>query len=277
MCDNTVLTYYINKQGHQSPSTCGDCQEYNSWAQTQVVSVRARFIPGKLSVLTDDFGRSKEILSTEWVLKDYVLESVWRLCHKPQVDLFATIHNHRLPIYVSPCPDSQALAVDVLSILDRPGWLCLFPNGHDAYSLGQYYPGQSRYHNDSLQVAIQEVVPEPTQPAGRGATKSPRTKISAQAVSQIKITISSWNAMPTCLEVVRGSLVAQGFSQQVADRVATSTHRTSTKKIYQSKWSKFVSWCNIKNINTLLSTEQDGAQFLLDLFNQGLALPTIGA
>ena len=34
----------------------------------------------------------------------------------PHVDLFATRINHKLPLYVSPVPDNQALAIDVLSM-----------------------------------------------------------------------------------------------------------------------------------------------------------------
>ena len=34
----------------------------------------------------------------------------------PNVDLFATRFNHKLPLYVSPVPDDQALAIDALNM-----------------------------------------------------------------------------------------------------------------------------------------------------------------
>ena len=45
--------------------------------------------------------------------------SVFRICskwHQPQIDLFATRFNHKLPQFVSPVPDPLAVAVDALTL-----------------------------------------------------------------------------------------------------------------------------------------------------------------
>ena len=44
------------------------------------------------------------------------LQQVWNVWFRPMVDLFATQFNHRLPLYVSPVPDPEALAVDAMSV-----------------------------------------------------------------------------------------------------------------------------------------------------------------
>ena len=43
-----------------------------------------------------------------------ICQEIWKVLGTPQVDLFATALNHRLPRYMSPCPDPQALEVDAM-------------------------------------------------------------------------------------------------------------------------------------------------------------------
>ena len=45
-----------------------------------------------------------------------VLQKVWSILGKLQVDLFATKFNARLPLYVSPVPDDQVWAIDTMTI-----------------------------------------------------------------------------------------------------------------------------------------------------------------
>ena len=69
-----------------------------------------------MNIVADSLSRSDQAIQTEWTLAHSVLEPVWRMWHKPMVDLFATKFNRRLPIYISPVPDPQALGQDALSI-----------------------------------------------------------------------------------------------------------------------------------------------------------------
>ena len=85
------------------------CQEQNTF-------LRAKHVQGKLNILADSLSRSHSILQTEWTLSLKTLEPVWRSWHTPQIDLFASRFNHRLPLYISPVPDPQAWAVDAFSV-----------------------------------------------------------------------------------------------------------------------------------------------------------------
>ena len=53
---------------------------------------------------------------TERCLSQTIASLVFTMTGYPNIDLFATGLNNRLPMYVSPIPDSKALATDVLSI-----------------------------------------------------------------------------------------------------------------------------------------------------------------
>jgi hypothetical protein len=117
VCDNTTAVYYINKQGGtRNPALLQLTRQLLRWAEQYQVSLRARHIPGRLNVLADGLSRTNQILPTEWSLNPSILHRLWQVWHQPQVDLFATRHNHKLSVYVSPCPDPQAWAVDALNI-----------------------------------------------------------------------------------------------------------------------------------------------------------------
>ena len=57
-----------------------------------------------------------QIIQTEWSLLQEVSNLLCRRWHKPEIDLFATRFNHKLPKFVSPVPDTLAWAVDALSL-----------------------------------------------------------------------------------------------------------------------------------------------------------------
>jgi hypothetical protein len=124
--DNTTVASYINKQGGTvSESLSLQAERLLLWSHSRGISLLAAFVPGKMNVLADALSRPHLILQTEWTVAHKVLEPVWRLWHRPMIDLFATRFSHRLPLYVSPVPDDQAWRVDALS----------FPwTGLDAYA-----------------------------------------------------------------------------------------------------------------------------------------------
>ena len=73
-------------------------------------------IPGKFNILADRLSRLDKPIKTEWALDQTVANSVFLMLNFPNVDLFATRFNHRLPLYVSPVQDYKALAIDALSM-----------------------------------------------------------------------------------------------------------------------------------------------------------------
>ena len=55
-------------------------------------------------------------IQTEWSLHPQIFSLICKVWHKPMVDMFATKFNHKLPIYVSPVPDANAMNIDALNI-----------------------------------------------------------------------------------------------------------------------------------------------------------------
>ena len=115
--DNTTVLAYINHQGGtRSWSLMEETKKLFLLAEEMGVSLKARHIPGKLNVLADKLSRKNQILPTEWSILPLILESLWQMWGKPMIDLFATQHNFKLQLFVSPVPDALACAVDALTL-----------------------------------------------------------------------------------------------------------------------------------------------------------------
>ena len=115
--DNTWVVAYIKKQGGtRSAELCALMWRILTWCHQNNVTLRARQVPGSLNVIADGLSRRNQIQPTEWSLSPQIFKQISKLWESPQVDLFATSLNKKLPTYVSPIPDPQAWAVDALNI-----------------------------------------------------------------------------------------------------------------------------------------------------------------
>ena len=109
---HTTVVAYINKEeGMKSGSLCVLLWRILSWCTRKQVTLRARHIPGRLNMIADKLSRLGQTIQTE-----EVFQAICSRSHQPQVNLFATRFNNKLPQFVSPVPDPQAWAVDALSL-----------------------------------------------------------------------------------------------------------------------------------------------------------------
>ena len=82
----------------------------------RAILLRARHVLGCLNVIADSLSRRDKIIQTEWSLHPKIFQGICQIWHGPMVDMFATKMNNKLPLYVSPVPDPNAMAVDALNI-----------------------------------------------------------------------------------------------------------------------------------------------------------------
>ena len=115
--DNTTVVAYINKEGGmKSGPLCALLWRILTWCTRNTVTLKARHIPGRLNVIADKLSRLGQTIQTEWSLNPEVFQAICSRWYRPQVDLFATRFNNKLPQFVSPVPDPQVWAVDALSL-----------------------------------------------------------------------------------------------------------------------------------------------------------------
>ena len=107
---------YQQRRGMKSGSLCALLWRILSWCSRKQVTLKARHILSRLNVIADKLSKLDQTIQTEWSLHPEVFKAACSRWHQPQVDLFATRFNNKLPQFVSPVPDPQAWAVDALSL-----------------------------------------------------------------------------------------------------------------------------------------------------------------
>ena len=114
--NNTTVVSYINKEGGmRSGPLCALLWRILTWCTRKQVTLKTRHIPGRLNV-TNKLSRLGQTIQTEWSLLPEVFQTICSRWHRPQIDLFATRFNNKLPQFMSPVPDPLATAVDALSL-----------------------------------------------------------------------------------------------------------------------------------------------------------------
>ena len=117
LIDNKTTCCYINRQGG-TKSIRMNALARKLWllAEDLNIHLSAMFIKGKNNVIADMLSRQGQIIKAEWTLSMKTFEWVSQMSPwgAPKVDLFANAMTNRLPKYMSPCPDGQAIAVDAL-------------------------------------------------------------------------------------------------------------------------------------------------------------------
>ena len=265
--DNSTVVAYINKQGGtHSVEMCSLLWKIMTSCHHYKITLKARHIPGCLNVMANLLSKSNQVQSTEWSLHPQVFKQI---CHKwftPHVDLFATRLNHKVPPYVSPVPDQNSWDIDALNI----NW-----SGLTAYA----YPPMALLHSviqkirqsslsdhcNTPRLARDALVSGPSATLNRDPTSSTSVKNSSQTVPQLCVSQQSTTSQPPRLVSRSGQLQEQGFSVEVAERIA-APQRSSTRTIYKSKWALFETWCRENLVDFSTPSVKQVSDFFMYLY-----------
>ena len=242
--DNTTVVAYINKEGGmRSGPLCALLWRILTWCSQRQVTLKARHIPGHLNVIADKLCRLGQTIQTEWSLLPEVFQEICNKWHRPQIDLFATRFNHKLPRFVSPVPDSLAVAVDALTL----PWEDL-----DAYA----------FPPTAILGKVVEKILDFVQPNSPQPPESAKPVVTAL---QSDPSQKSDQSKSPCLAPRATAIKKQGFSQAVAARIE-APQRKSTRSVYEAKWSIFTKWCISNQVDFKSPPLNSVADFLLYLF-----------
>ena len=127
--DNIATVQYINKQGGTiSPRLCHLAVELWQLASQNGIWLVAAHIKGESNTIADSLSRGKtKIPWSEWSLCPLVTQQIFAIFGTPNIDLFASRHNHKLPTYCSWDLDPSSLARDSLSISWNNLWGYAYP------------------------------------------------------------------------------------------------------------------------------------------------------
>ena len=265
--DNSTVVAYINKQGGtHSAEMCALLWKIMTWCHHYHITLRARHIPDCLNVMADLLSRSNQVQSTEWSLHPQVFRQICQKWFTPHVDLFANRLNHKLPLYVSPVPDPRAWDIDALNI----NWTNLtayaYPPTallHKVIQKNQAMPLPD--HCNSPRLARDALVLGPSAALNRDPTTTPSVNDPTQTVPQVCVPQQPTTAEPPCLVSRSGQLQEQGFSVEVAERIA-APQRSSTRTIYRSKWALFEKWCRENSVDFSTTSVKQISDFFMYLY-----------
>ena len=103
-------------------------------------------------------------------------------------------------------------------------------------------------HRNSPRLARDALVLGPSAALNRDPTTTPSVNDPTQTVPQVCVPQQPTTAEPPRLVSRSGQLQEQGFSVEVAERIA-APQRSSTRTIYKSKWALFEKWCRENSVD----------------------------
>ena len=129
-------------------------------------------------------------------------------------------------------------------------------------------------NTDSTSVA-QEALVHRTSPISSGlSTKTASAEKSVTSAKKQNKPSKSRSIQLDCLASLNRNFKEKGFSKK-ARELLTASWRNGTQKDYTSKFKKFCSWCRTRKIDSYSASLTEVADFLSDLFAEGLQYRTI--
>ena len=115
LSDNTTAVAYVNNQGGTKNKCNALARQIWTWCYNHKNWLTAAHIPGSKNVRADKESRVKNN-NMEWELHPQNFQEICQNFGTPEIDLFASRLNHKVPKYISWRPDPNAHAVDALSV-----------------------------------------------------------------------------------------------------------------------------------------------------------------
>ena len=125
--DNTTALAYVKHMGGVRSQQCNDvAKQIWSWAEAQKVWITVAHIPGVFNTVADF--RSRHFADNlEWEINQKLFDKICRVLGTPDIDMFASRVNKKLPMYVAWYPDPEAWGVDAFSLSWTDHFVYLFP------------------------------------------------------------------------------------------------------------------------------------------------------
>jgi hypothetical protein len=132
--NSTVVAYILHQGGMRSPPLNAMARELVEWCMSRNLSLAAVHVSGADNTVADSLSRplqsapvSDKFRSVEWSLSQRIASTLFLLWGEPQVDLYATRANRKVPVFCCRTPDPLALPRDPLSLSWSGMLIYLYP------------------------------------------------------------------------------------------------------------------------------------------------------
>ena len=120
-------------------------------------------------------------------------------------------------------------------------------------------------HSNSPRLTRDALVLGPSAALDRDPTAASSVINTTQTVPQLRVPQQSATSQPPRLVSRSGQLQEQGFSMEVAERIA-APQRSSTRTIYKSKWALFEKWCRENSVDFSTPSVKQILDFFMYLY-----------
>ena len=149
--------------------------------------------------------------------------------------------------------------------LDEPHGLCLPSYGSPSQGDPKDQAMPLPDHRNSPRLARDALVLGPSAALNRDPTTTPSVNDPTQTVPQVCVPQQPTTAEPPRLVSRSEQLQEQGFSVEVAERIA-APQRSSTRTIYKSKWALFEKWCRENSVDFSTPSVKQISDFFMYLY-----------
>ena len=149
--------------------------------------------------------------------------------------------------------------------LDGSHCLCLPSDGSPSQDDPKNQTMPLPDHRNSPRLARDALVLGPSAALSRDPTATSGVNNSSQTVPQLCVSQQSTTSQPPHLVSRSGQLQEQGFSVEVAERIA-APQRSSTRTIYKSKWALFEKWCRENSVDFSSPSVKQISDFFMYLY-----------
>ena len=248
----------------RSGSLCALLWRLLCWCNLRQVVLKARHIPGCLNVIADKLSRQGQVIQTEWSLH----QEVFDLAPSPSGHVCNKVQLQTSPVRVSSAGPQGVGSGRPNSVLGEARHVCFSPSVVTGQG-GQQTIGPSLQESDpnSSGLAQHAVV------LGPGGTVVPDSSLPTQSSRPSDTAIQqgtsqeSDQSKPSRLAPRAEAIKEQGFSSPVASQIE-APQRSSTRTVYEAKWSVFVRWCESSQVDFRSPSVKQIADFLLHLFQE---------
>ena len=267
--DNSTVVAYINKQGGtHSAEMCALLWKIMTWCHHYHITLKARHIPGCLNVMADLLSRSNQVQSTEWSLHPQVYKQICQKWFTPVTSCRPICHSSEpqsSTVRIS-CPRPKGLGQRCSEHkLDGSHCLCLPSNGSPSQGDPKNQTMLLPDHRNSPRLARHALVLGPSAALNRDPTTTSSVNNSSQTVPQLCVPQQSRASQPPRLVSRSGQLQEQGFSVEVAERIA-APQRSSRRTIYKSKWALLEKWCRENSVDFSTPSVKHISDFFMYLY-----------
>ncbi len=234
------------------------CHVLLEWAQLNLRLLRAAHLPGRLN-------QGADIPSEEWMLHPQMVQGIWKIFGKAEVDLFASKDSSHCPTYYSKVRDALAHDWPNLLLYAFPP-ITLLPQvirhmrkqGHKVLLVAPLWENQP-WLSELTQLLTAAPWPVPLM---MGSPLSGERN----------------NMAPSTRAVGSPPLAARREPISLPERVLNTISEArapSTRRLYTLKWSVFSTWCLDRGENASTSELAVVLSFLQELLDKGRSHSTL--